>query len=164
MTVTAIWVIVGLPLRLVVAYLAALGLNQRLPAIGLFRTIFYLPAVVSGVAIALLWVWILQPQYGLLNSFLRLFGMTGPAWLGSEEWAQPPRWIPARIRLENYVEAFTAQPFAQMYFNTTIITVSASFGQLVSATLVGFGFARLRAPGRNLLFALLISTMLLSSK
>ena len=74
---------------------------------------------------------------------------------------QPPRWIPARIRLENYVEAFTALPFAQMYLNTTIIAVSATFGQLVSATLVGFGFARLRAPGRNLLFALLISTMLL---
>ncbi len=89
LTVTVIWVIVGLPLRLVVAYLAALALNQRLPAIGLFRTIFYLPAVVSGVAIALLWVWILQPQYGLLNSFLRLLGMPGPAWLGSEEWALP---------------------------------------------------------------------------
>jgi multiple sugar transport system permease protein len=89
LSVTVIWVVVGLPLRLVVAYLAALALNQRLPAISLFRTIFYLPAVVSGVAIALLWVWILQPQYGLLNSFLRLLGMPGPAWLGSEEWALP---------------------------------------------------------------------------
>ena len=89
LAVTAIWVIVGLPLRLVVAYLAALVLNRQLPAIGFFRTVLYLPSVVSGVAIALLWVWILQPQYGLLNSFLRLFGIQGPPWLGSEEWALP---------------------------------------------------------------------------
>lgn len=87
--VTLIWVVIGVPLRLVVAYLAAVALNQRLPAIGLFRTIFYLPAVVSGVAVALLWVWLLQPQYGLVNSFLRIFGVQGPAWLGSEEWALP---------------------------------------------------------------------------
>lgn len=89
LVVTAIWVVVGLPLRLVVAYVAALALNQRLPAIGFFRTVLYLPAVVSGVAIALLWVWVLQPQYGLLNSFLRLFGIQGPPWFGSEEWALP---------------------------------------------------------------------------
>jgi multiple sugar transport system permease protein len=82
-------VIVGLPLRLVVAYVAALALNQRLPAIGFFRTVLYMPAVVSGVAIALLWVWVLQPQYGLLNSFLRVFGIQGPPWFGSEEWALP---------------------------------------------------------------------------
>ena len=89
LVVTTIWVVIGLPLRLVVAYLAALALNQRLPAIGFFRTVLYLPAVVSGVAIALLWVWVLQPQYGLLNSFLRLFGIQGPPWFGSEEWALP---------------------------------------------------------------------------
>jgi len=89
LVVTLIWVVVGLPLRLIVAYLAALALNQRLPAISFFRTVFYLPAVVSGVAVALLWVWVLQPQYGLLNSFLRLVGIQGPAWLGSEEWALP---------------------------------------------------------------------------
>ncbi len=87
--VTFIWVVIGVPLRLAVAYLAAMALNQRLPAIGVFRTIFYLPAVVSGVSIALLWVWVLQPQYGLINSFLRVFGVQGPAWLGSEEWALP---------------------------------------------------------------------------
>lgn len=87
--VTAIWVVVGLPLRLIVAYVLALALNQRLPAVGFFRTVLYMPAVVSGVAIALLWVWLLQPQYGLLNSFLRLFGVQGPPWFGSEEWALP---------------------------------------------------------------------------
>ncbi len=72
-----------------------------------------------------------------------------------------PRWLPREIRWQNYPEALTALPFARMYLNTTIITVTATIGQLLSASMAGFGFARLRAPGRDLLFGLLISTMLL---
>ena len=75
--VTAIWVFGGLPLRLMVAFFFALLLNQNLPGSGIFRTIFYLPSVVSGVAIALVWMWLLQPQFGILNYFLQ-FGR--PAW------------------------------------------------------------------------------------
>lgn len=78
-----------------------------------------------------------------------------------EIFLQPTRWIPREIRWQNYVEAMTALNFAQMYLNTTIITLSATIGQVLSASLVGFGFARLRAPGRDFLFLLLISTMLL---
>lgn len=74
---------------------------------------------------------------------------------------QPPLWIPREIRWQNYVEAMTALNFGQMYVNTSIISVSATIGQVLSASLVGFGFARLRAPGRDVLFMMLISTMLL---
>jgi multiple sugar transport system permease protein len=87
--VTLIWVVFGVPLRLAVALAIAVMLNQRIRAIGLLRTIYYLPSVVSGVAVALVWVWVLQPQYGLLNQLLLLFGIRGPTWLGSEEWALP---------------------------------------------------------------------------
>ncbi|MGH2460691.1 MAG: carbohydrate ABC transporter permease [Chloroflexota bacterium] len=73
----------------------------------------------------------------------------------------PPRWIPTAIRLQNYPEALTALPFGQWFFNTTYITVVASLGQVLSASLVGYAFARLRAPGRDVLFILVISTMLL---
>lgn len=78
-----------------------------------------------------------------------------------EIFLQPARWIPREPRWENYVEAMSALPFGRMYVNTTIITVTATIGQLLSASMVGFGFARLRAPGRDFLFLLLISTMLL---
>ncbi len=78
-----------------------------------------------------------------------------------EIFLQPARWIPREPRWENYVEAMSALPFGRMYVNTTIITVTATIGQLLSASMVGFGFARLRAPGRDVLFLLLISTMLL---
>lgn len=87
--VTSIWVFAGLPLRLAAALFFAVLLNQRVPGIGIFRTVYYLPSVVSGVAVALLWIWVLQPQFGLLNYFLRLVGLQGPQWLSSPTWALP---------------------------------------------------------------------------
>lgn len=87
--VTAIWVFAGVPLRLIAALVFAVMLNQRIAGIGVFRTVFYLPSVVSGVAVALLWMWVLQPQFGLLNYFLRMVGLEGPQWLSSPTWALP---------------------------------------------------------------------------
>ena len=87
--VTMIWVFGGLPLRMTVAFFFALLLNQQLPGSGIFRTIFYLPSVVSGVAVALVWMWLLQPQFGILNYFLELVGVPGPRWLSSPNWALP---------------------------------------------------------------------------
>jgi multiple sugar transport system permease protein len=73
----------------------------------------------------------------------------------------PPRWIPSEWRWQNYSEALTVLPFGQWFFNTTYITLVASLGQVLSASLVGYAFARLRAPGRDFLFIMVISTMLL---
>jgi len=87
--VTVAWTVVGLPLRLVVALLLAVMLNQRLPGVGVFRTLYYLPSVVSGVAVAIVWMWILQPQFGLLNYGLRSVGLEAPNWLASPDWALP---------------------------------------------------------------------------
>ena len=87
--VTAIWVIAGVPLRLAAALFFAVLLNQKIVGISFFRTVFYLPSVVSGVAVALLWIWVLQPQFGLLNYFLGLVGIPGPQWLASPTWALP---------------------------------------------------------------------------
>ena len=87
--VTGFWVLVGLPMRLVVAFFFAMLMNQRLPGSGFFRTVYYLPSVVSGVAVAILWMWLLQPQFGIINYFLRLVGLTGPKWLSSPVWALP---------------------------------------------------------------------------
>lgn len=59
----------------------ALLLDQKLRWIKLYRTIFYLPAVTSLVAIGIVWVWIFDPQYGLINQLLRGVGVEGPLWL-----------------------------------------------------------------------------------
>ncbi|HZG77274.1 MAG TPA: sugar ABC transporter permease [Paenibacillus sp.] len=89
MKITFIYAGISVPLGLVVALLLAMLLNQSLKGIYLFRVIYYLPAVISGVAVALLWKWVFNPEFGLLNWFLGLFGIDGPAWIFSEDWALP---------------------------------------------------------------------------
>jgi multiple sugar transport system permease protein len=56
-------------------------LNQKVRWVAVWRTIFYLPAVVSGAAVAVLWSWILNPEFGVVNLVLRAAGFTGPNWL-----------------------------------------------------------------------------------
>jgi multiple sugar transport system permease protein len=76
-------------LGLIVAFLLALLLNQKVAGIAIFRTIFYLPSVVSGIAVAILWIMILHQDFGLINSGLALIGIKGPGWLVQPQWAMP---------------------------------------------------------------------------
>ena len=87
--VTFTYTIMVVPIGTLVALAIAMLLNQKVEPIALWRTIYYLPAVVSGVAVALLWGWVLNPEFGLVNQGLRLIGIQGPRWFASEEWAIP---------------------------------------------------------------------------
>lgn len=85
---------VAVPLGLCVALALAVLLNQRLRGISVFRTIFYLPNVIAGVATIVMWAWIFNPDFGLLNAFLRdtfsLLSRLGVP--GANAW-QPPDWL-----------------------------------------------------------------------
>ncbi|RIJ77283.1 sugar ABC transporter permease [Nakamurella silvestris] len=70
-------------------FLIAILLNQKVRGIGIFRAIFYLPAIVAGVGTALLWTNILHPDFGLLNFVLGKIGIQGPGWLTAPSWAIP---------------------------------------------------------------------------
>jgi len=87
--VTLIYVAVAIPLQIAFALFLAILLNQKVRLIPLFRTIFYLPSVVSGVAVAVLWLWLFQPKLGLINLLLRQVGIEGPPWLVSRDWSLP---------------------------------------------------------------------------
>jgi multiple sugar transport system permease protein len=88
--VTALYTLGHVPLSVIGAMCLATLLNQNIPGLSLWRTLFYLPVVTSGVAVALLWSWIFQPTFGLVNSLLyRLFGIQGPGWFFSEQWCIP---------------------------------------------------------------------------
>src|SRR5436305_6441083 len=76
-------------LGVVTSFLLALLLNQKVRGMAFFRTVFYLPSVVSGIATALLWVNIFHPDFGLINYVLSWFGIQGPGWLTSEQWVIP---------------------------------------------------------------------------
>lgn len=86
---TAWYTLLYVPLGLVVALATALLLNRKARAVRLFRTLFYIPVVSSTVATASIWFWLLNPQYGLLNTALGWVGIDGPAWLYSSQWAMP---------------------------------------------------------------------------
>ncbi|GHV14124.1 spermidine/putrescine ABC transporter permease [Spirochaetia bacterium] len=86
---TAYFSILGVPLQLILAFFLASLLNMKLKGIGVFRTIFYLPSVVAGISTVLLWSWIFNANYGLINYLLSIVGIKGPAWLTDPKWSIP---------------------------------------------------------------------------
>jgi multiple sugar transport system permease protein len=86
---TVYYVLGVVPMRITLGLLLAVLLNSKLRGMHLYRTAFYIPSVTAGVAVALLWTWIFEPLYGVLNNLLAVFGIKGPPWLGSEAWAMP---------------------------------------------------------------------------
>lgn len=87
--VTSLYSIFSIPLRLTVGLGLAILLNQKLYGRAMFRTIFYLPAVVSGVAVSLLWKWIFNSDFGVLNVILRALHLPTPDWLGDPKMVLP---------------------------------------------------------------------------
>ena len=86
---TCFYALFHVPLAIAGALLLAILLNQEVRGIRLFRTIFYLPSVISGVAVSVLWMWILNSEYGLLNASLAKVGVQGPGWLSDPAWSKP---------------------------------------------------------------------------
>ena len=87
--VTATYSIAAVPLGIIGSLMVAMMMNQKIRGIVLLRGIYYLPTVISGVAVSMLWLWLFNPRFGLINWFLGLVGIKGPGWLASEEWALP---------------------------------------------------------------------------
>ncbi len=88
--VTTLYSIGAIPLGVIVAFILALLLNLPIRGVAIYRTIYYLPSVISGVPVALLFMWILNPDFGVVNNFLRSLGIQNPPqWLFSETWVIP---------------------------------------------------------------------------
>ena len=87
---TVYFILLAVPLSVTASLALALAANTGLRGIVFFRTAYFLPVVSSMIAVALVWSWIYNPEYGLLNYLLgALFGVRGPAWLDSTAWALP---------------------------------------------------------------------------
>jgi multiple sugar transport system permease protein len=80
--VTTIYAFVGVPLQVGLGLVLATLLNQNIRGLGLFRTIYYLPSVIGGIAVAVMFRWIFGTQFGLINGMLATVGIQGPSWLG----------------------------------------------------------------------------------
>jgi multiple sugar transport system permease protein len=81
--VTVTYAAFYLPLEVVCGIGLAVLMNRKLRGIGIFRTLYYMPYVVPQVAAALVWVWMLNARYGVVNTVLGWLGISGPNWLGS---------------------------------------------------------------------------------
>ncbi len=86
---TFTYTIVAVPLGLLISFGLAMLLNNQLPGIGIFRTIFYLPSIIPAVASAALWAWIFNTEFGLMNVLIRSLGGPKVPWLQSPDWALP---------------------------------------------------------------------------
>lgn len=87
--VTIRYGIISVPLTMAASFTVALVLNANIKGISFYRTVYYLPAVVSGVAVGVIWRWILDPRNGLVNNLLAIIGVQGPMWLNDPNWVLP---------------------------------------------------------------------------
>jgi len=87
--VTAVYTLGSVPLSIIFAFALALLLNQKIRGLPIFRTIFYLPSIVPVIASSILWLWLFNPDFGLLNSLTGFFGLPGAQWIYSERMVLP---------------------------------------------------------------------------
>lgn len=87
--VTLLYAFGSVPGGTLIALALAMVLSQKLRGVNMWRTIFFIPSILSSIAVAVLWLFIFRPDGGLLNMVLGVFGIRGPDWLLSEQWALP---------------------------------------------------------------------------
>ncbi|MEO8399894.1 MAG: sugar ABC transporter permease [Ignavibacteriaceae bacterium] len=86
---TLVYTILRVPLSIIGSLLLAVLVNNAVKGVKIFRTIYFIPSIVTGVVLSVLWLWMLNPEYGLINSFLSFFGIQGPLWLLDPNWSKP---------------------------------------------------------------------------
>ena len=86
---TCYYIVLYIPFMLAASIGIAVLLNNQKKGVGIYRIFYYIPVLTSWVAGALIWRWVLSPQYGIVNNILSIIGITGPNWLQDEHWAMP---------------------------------------------------------------------------
>lgn len=87
--ITIRYAVLAVPLIIITSLSMAVMLDRGYKGVSVFRVIFYMPAIVSGVAVAIVFKWILDPNFGLINSILGLLNIQGPNWLYDPDWVLP---------------------------------------------------------------------------
>lgn len=109
------------------------------------RVLYYLFIYAAALATLAPFIWMVLTSLKDLN----------------EIFVYPPRWMPAKFHFENYLRAFQAAPFGRYYFNSLLVAVTVTLGQLITCSMAAFAFARLQFKGRELLFLLFLGTMMI---
>ena len=134
---TARYALAIVPLNLVVALGLALLVNRHIPAINVFRTAYFSPVVTSSVAVAIIWSWIFDPGFGLLNHLLRIVGLPPQMWLGSPKWAIwclvfMATWNGAGYNMMIFLAGLQGIP--QEYYDAATVDGANTFQQFIHIT------------------------------
>jgi multiple sugar transport system permease protein len=86
---TLVYTVLRVPLCIIGSLLLAVLVNNAVRGVKFFRTIYFIPSIVTGVVLSVVWLWMFNPQFGLLNSFLAYMGVPGPLWLLDPNWSKP---------------------------------------------------------------------------
>ncbi len=86
---TLFYTALRVPFSIIGSLLLAVLVNSAIKGIKIFRTIYFVPSIVTGVVLSVLWLWLLNPQYGLINNALAFLGLKGPLWLLDPDWSKP---------------------------------------------------------------------------
>lgn len=108
------------------------------------RGLIYTVIILGGISMMVPFFWMLSTSLKSLDEVQR--------------W--PIVWIPSRLLWENYAEVFARTPFARYLLNSTILSVGGIIGTIIGSSLAGYGFARLRFPGRDFLFFVNLTTLM----
>lgn len=85
-----IYLMIGIPIGMIIALILAVMMNRKIKGISVFRAIYYIPVISPIIAVSLVWQWIFNYDYGLLNNMLwEWFHIAGPNWLGNAAWVKP---------------------------------------------------------------------------
>jgi multiple sugar transport system permease protein len=111
------------------------------------------------------WLWYIVLTISALIVVLPFIWMVSTSLKGPGEiFAYPPQWIPQEWRFQNYIDAFQAAPFARYFYNSAVVAICVTIGQLVSCSLAAFAFARMEFKGKGLLFSLFLTTTMISTQ
>lgn len=84
---TLLYVVICVPAVIILSLIIAVALNQKIKGMGIYRTLIYLPVITLPTAVGMLWKWLFNNQFGLINEMLAGLGITGPAWLSDPKWS-----------------------------------------------------------------------------
>ncbi|MDD3277684.1 MAG: sugar ABC transporter permease [Lachnospiraceae bacterium] len=131
------YVVIFVPTSLILAFFVALLLSRKVKGLGFFRTAFYIPYITSGVAVTILWGWIFQRDFGIINYVLSLVGIKGPNWLGDKNIAMISIVILSLWTIGNNIIIMLAgiQDIPTSYYESAQIDGAGFLRQTVNITL-----------------------------
>lgn len=131
------YVVMFVPSSIILAFFVALLLSKKVKGLGFFRTAFYIPYITSGVAVTILWGWIYQKDYGIINYVLSMFGIKGVNWLGDKNIAMISIVILSLWTIGNNIIIMLAgiQDIPQSYYESAQIDGAGAIRQIFSITL-----------------------------